>query len=274
MTNSSNTNSHPEEAHSGGGWLEYLAWIGAAAGFSPALYWLGKAVVDSQQLRDAFIILVVAGIVMAMEHGISPHKPRFNKNVLAALAAAYAAFFCAGLFGALANVMLTLFGVSAFIVSIGFACFDRKRYVLAVGGAFYIFTILSFAIKIFDLPLRVWAGKLSAFVLSKFNDTVQLFLIRGQEPQIAMNVDGASYLVATECNGFGIISSCLVLSAVLAFFRKDASIINSRSSRGRKGKLFLLARNFRIRILHHCAVACVLDIQTKPTEIVPERLKS
>lgn len=93
MTNSSNTNSHPEEAHSGGGWLEYLAWIGAAAGFSPALYWLGKAVVDSQQLRDAFIILVVAGIVMAMEHGISPHKPRFNKNVLAALAAAYAAFF-------------------------------------------------------------------------------------------------------------------------------------------------------------------------------------
>lgn len=229
MPDISNTNPQPEESPSGGGWLEYLAWIGAAAGFSPALYWLGKAVVDSQQLRDAFIILVVAGIVMAMEHGIFPHKPRFNKNVLAALAVAYAAFFCAGLFGVFANVMLTLFGVSAFIVSIGFACFDRKRYVLAVGGAFYIFTILSFAIKIFDLPLRVWAGKLSAFVLSKFNDTVQLFLIRGQEPQIAMNVDGASYLVATECNGFGIISSCLVLSAVLSFFRKDASVVKRLS---------------------------------------------
>ncbi len=247
MPNISNTNPQPEESPSGGGWwLEYLAWIGAAAGFSPALYWLGKAVVDSQQLRDAFIILVVAGIVMAMEHGIFPHKPRFNKNVLAALAVAYAAFFCAGLFGVFANVMLTLFGVSAFIVSIGFACFDRKRYVLAVGGAFYIFTILSFAIKIFDLPLRVWAGKLSAFVLSKFNDTVQLFLIRGQEPQIAMNVDGASYLVATECNGFGIISSCFVLSAVLAFFRSDASIIKKAALIALSGALGYFLNSMRI----------------------------
>ncbi len=246
MPNISNTNPQPEESPSGGWWLEYLAWIGAAAGFSPALYWLGKAVVDSQQLRDAFIILVVAGIVMAMEHGIFPHKPRFNKNVLAALAVAYAAFFCAGLFGVFANVMLTLFGVSAFIVSIGFACFDRKRYVLAVGGAFYIFTILSFAIKIFDLPLRVWAGKLSAFVLSKFNDTVQLFLIRGQEPQIAMNVDGASYLVATECNGFGIISSCLVLSAVLAFFRSDASIIKKAALIALSGALGYFLNSMRI----------------------------
>lgn len=79
MPDISNTNPQPEESPSGGGWLEYLAWIGAAAGFSPALYWLGKAVVDSQQLRDAFIILVVAGIVMAMEHGIFPTSPALTK---------------------------------------------------------------------------------------------------------------------------------------------------------------------------------------------------
>ena len=212
------------ESPRGGGWLEYLAWIGAAAGFSPAFYWLGRAVVASQQLRDAFIILVVAGVVMAMEYRIRPHRPRFDGNVFAALAAAYAAFFSAGFLGAFWNVMLTLFGVSAFIASVGLACFDRRRYVYAVGGAFYIFTLLSFAVKVFDFPLRVLAGRLSAFALSKFNDTVQLFLIRGQDPQIAMNVDGASYLVATECNGFGIISSCIVLSAVLSFFRSDASI--------------------------------------------------
>lgn len=206
-------------------WLEYVAWACAAVGLSPAFYWLGRAVVDSQQLRDAFIILVVAGIVMAMEYRITPHRPRFGGSALAALGIAYAAFFSAGFFGVFANVLLTLFGASAFLVSIGLACFDHKRYVYAVGGAFYIFTLLSFAIKIFDLPLRILAGKLSAFALSKFNDSVQLFMLKGQEPQIAMNVDGASYLVATECNGFGIISSCLVLSAVLAFFRSDASII-------------------------------------------------
>ena len=145
-----------------------------------------------------------------------------------------------------ANVLLTLFGASAFLVSIGLACFDRKRYVYAVGGAFYIFTLLSFAIKIFDLPLRILAGKLSAFALSKFNDSVQLFMLKGQEPQIAMNVDGASYLVATECNGFGIISSCLVLSAVLAFFRSDASIIKKAALITLSGALGYFLNSMRI----------------------------
>lgn len=208
-----------------GDWPEYIAFVCGAILISPAFYWLGKTIVDSQQLRDAFIILIVAGIIMAMEYRITPHAPRFPKSSLVALGVSYAAFISAGFFGMVANVFLSLFGASAFLVSIGLACFDRKRYVYAVGGAFYIFTILSFAIKIFDLPLRVLAGKLSALVLSKFNDSVQLFLVKGQEPQIAMNVDGASYLVATECNGFGIISSCIVLSAIVGFFRKDASII-------------------------------------------------
>ena len=50
-------------------------------------------------------------------------------------------------------------------------------------------------------------------------------MMKGSDPQIAMNVGGASYLVATECNGFGIISSCIVLSAILTFFGGNRSIL-------------------------------------------------
>lgn len=209
-------------------WLEYVAWICAAAAMSPVFYWLGAAVVDSQQLRDSFIILVVAGIVIAMSHEIRPHRPHFSADSLTALCAAYAAFFGAQILGdrlgIIPTLLLTFFGVSAFIVSAGLACFDRKRYVYAFGGAFFIFTLLSIAVRIFDLPLRMLAGKLSALVLSLFNDTVGLYMMKGSDPQIAMNVGGASYLVATECNGFGIISSCIVLSAILTFFGGSRSI--------------------------------------------------
>lgn len=155
-----------------------------------------------------------------------------------------------------------------------------------MGGAFYIFTLLSFAIKIFDLPLRILAGKLSAFALSKFNDSVQLFMLKGQDPQIAMNVDGASYLVATECNGFGIISSCLVLSAVFGVFplgrlyykesrphnplgrARVFSQLNADSLHSggrahcRKGKLFFLARGLRVRVFCGGPAAGLPDFQT------------
>ena len=89
-------------------WLEYVAWICAAAAMSPVFYWLGAAVVDSQQLRDSFIILVVAGIVIAMSHEIRPHRPHFSADSLTALCAAYAAFFGAQILGDRLGIIPTL----------------------------------------------------------------------------------------------------------------------------------------------------------------------
>lgn len=52
--------------------------------------------------------------------------------------------------------------------------------------------------------------------------------------------------MATECNGFGIISSCLVLSAVLAFFRSDASIIKKAALITLSGALGYFLNSMRI----------------------------
>ena len=202
------------------GLLEIVAWACALVAFAPACVWLYGALAQSGQLRDAIVILVSALAVLSVEYKIRPHKPVFSRLSLQWLLFGYVAMFVARYLG-ICGVFLALAGFSSALVALGLACFDRRRYVYAGGAAFYAFTVLSFFTQAFDLPLRVLAGKLSAYILSIFNKSVALLAYTGESAQIALKVDGKSYLVATECNGFGIILGCIVLSVIAVFFRKN-----------------------------------------------------
>jgi len=204
------------------GKLEYLAWACALVGFSPVLLWLWDGLVQSQQLRDALVVLVSILLVLAVDNKIRLRVPSFSMESMLWLAAAYMGLLGArflGMWGALAVFV----GLSAALVSFGLACLDRRNYAYAVGGSFFAFTILSLFINIFDLPLRILAGKSAAAVLGIFNRSAELLLFKGQSPQIGLMVDGRPYLVATECNGFGIISSCIILSIAFAILRRGIS---------------------------------------------------
>lgn len=208
----------------GAGFLETFAWLCAAVAFAPIAVGLYGALIQSRQLGEAVVILAVSLAVLAIEYGIKPHRPRFSGESARWLLFAYIALFSAKYFG-IWGVFLSLGGFSAAVVAFGLAFFDRRRYVYAAGGAFYAFSVLSFFVRAFDLPLRVLAGKLSAWILSLMNSSVALIAYGGDSPQIALKVDGRSYLVATECNGFGIISGCIILAVVCAIFRKNISAI-------------------------------------------------
>ena len=204
-----------------------LAWICAFAAFFPVAWWLFSHAADSFQLRDALLIMVSAAAVLAVEFRLTPHRPSFGKPSLAFLAAAYAAFFVApiavNIWGGWWSAMIAVAGFTCVLVSAGAACFDNSRFVYAVGGGFYAFCGLSVFARFFDFPLRLLAGKTAEWFLSLFNKSALLMLYKGHNPQIGLMVDGTPYLVATECNGFGIIGSSIVLSLVLSFFRKDVS---------------------------------------------------
>lgn len=73
--------------------LEIVAWICALVALSPAILWLSRGLVQSGQLREAMIIMVSALLVLAVEYGVKPHRPRFSKSALAWLCGAYAMFF-------------------------------------------------------------------------------------------------------------------------------------------------------------------------------------
>lgn len=212
------------------GWLEIFAWACAIIAFFPAILWLFNSASESSQLRDALVIMTSAALVLAIELRVKPRRPSFDKVSLIFLALAYAAFFSAPLFvevwkGILSALMI-ISGLVAAIVSLGLACFEKKRYVYALGISFYTFALLSFLARLFDMPLRVFAGVVSEYILKFFNKSVLLMKFTSETPQIGLQVDGTTYLVATECNGFGIISSSIVLSVILAFFRVKASIFS------------------------------------------------
>ena len=205
-------------------WLEIFAWLCAIIAFAPAFVWLYNALAQSGQLRDAIVILVTALAILSIEYKIRPHKPVFSILSAQWLFFGYVAIFCARYLG-IWGVFLSLAGFSSALIALGLACFDKRRYVYAGGVSFYAFTVLSFFTHAFDLPLRVLAGKLSAYILSFFNDSVALLAYGGESAQIALRVGGKSYLVATECNGFGIILGCVVLSVVAVMFRRKISAI-------------------------------------------------
>lgn len=205
--------------------FDLIAWICAVIAFAPSLMFLYRGVIESRQLSDALIILVSMCLVLAIENKIVPHAPRFNFPSAISLAAAYAAFMLAQFCGQF-SMFVIFAGLTALLVAIGLACLSRLHYVLAVGFSFYVFTILSLLINLFDLPLRVFAGKLSIAILSIFNPSAALVTLANYPPQIGMIVNGNTYLVATECNGFGLISSSIILSVLLVSFKKSTPIFN------------------------------------------------
>ena len=202
---------------------EFLAWICSCVAFAPAVVWLGKGVSQSGQLADALIILVCACVALAFEYGVKPRFPRISTESAIWLCSGYLCILCAGFFGAWAALAI-LAGLSASVVAAGLSMFDKKRWVYATGAAFFCFTLLSLVMGAFDLPLRAWAGMLATYILGAFNDTAMLVASGGISPQIAIRVGGESYLVAAECNGFGIISASLVLALVVAVSRKNIAL--------------------------------------------------
>ncbi len=222
--------------------FDYLAIICAFVCFSPMLYFMWVALGNSTQLRDVVVILVSTLLVLAIEYKIRPHRPKFSKTCVSFLIASYLFFFIGNFivkanfdvfamympaWGAYLIFMFAMFaGFSLFLASLGVLFFDSRRYVYAVSGGVFSFSILSIFFQFADLPLRIWAGRAAGYLLSIFGESVSLLMYKGEIPQIALKVNEKYYLVATECNGFGIISSCLVLSIVIAIFRSKIGFLS------------------------------------------------
>ncbi len=214
--------------------LEYIALLGAFIGFTPMLFFLYKALVEIQQLRDAIIIFISILSLIAIEYKIRPNAPKFTNAVFYTLTISYAFLFFANYgihsnfsiiatfvsanFASYSYLFSMLLAFSFFVVAIGFSMFSNKRYVWAVSVGFLCFVILSIIFQFADLPLRIWAGQVVGYIFAMFSNNVHLLAYGGKIPQIILQIGSNSYLVATECNGFGIMSACLMMSVVMAVF--------------------------------------------------------
>jgi exosortase/archaeosortase family protein len=197
-------------------WLAWILVAATAAVFWPVTRWMVEATVERQQIRQAFILLAGAAGLVAWQHrGELRIRGDLCNRTLGLLGAAFALVGVAaasgwsllilpGLALALAGCLQALFGAGGY----------RFFRPLVAGVAVFMAIILAF--PLLDWPLRQLAGVGSAKVLQALHLAPQLTLAgTAEDPQLVLSVAEGHFLVATECNGFGIITSGALL-AILA----------------------------------------------------------
>lgn len=199
---------------------EIAAWVVAMGIFAPICISFAYYCSSFAQLSEAFLTFAFSAAAVAIGYSLKPSgKPYFSGVSFAALAAAYALFFAAA---ALRNTYfgapLLLGGVAAALMSVGYAFFRGKRgarFVGAVGAGLYAYALLALLMPVFDMPLRFLSGISSVEILNLFGADAKLAFFKDADKFILL-FGGKTFEVAQQCNGFGLMVSCAILSILLS----------------------------------------------------------
>lgn len=195
-----------------GQWLSLVLVVATVAAFWPVTQWMFKEVAASQQIRQAFILLGAATGLVAWQHA---HEWRLelemgNRAVIF-LALAYACVVLALLLHVSILVLPAFaFGLAGCLhVLVGGKAW-RFIKPLVIGFVACLAIILLF--PVLDWPLRQMAGVNAARMLKELGFAPQLGVITDPEPKLILATGKNFFEVATECNGFGLITSGAVLA--------------------------------------------------------------
>ncbi len=206
---------HPRER-----WLAVGLLAFTALAFWPVARWLTAQTFAHEQLKQSFFLLVLAGLWIAWERRtVLRLRLHVDNAGLACLLGAYAcvigAFFLrtpllvlAGLVAAAAGGVQVVFGALAL----------RRTVPLLAAFALLILFVLLF--PVLDWPLRKMAGVESVRLLQSFGLVSQLNIVADPDVQLRLINQHGTFVVATECNGFGLISSSLLLGLVCLLYRR------------------------------------------------------
>jgi len=201
--------------------LPFLIFGVTALVFLPVIHWLLRQTVAHEQLLHAFLVFVLTVALLVFERRI-PVRPvcQFSATVQNLLILAYA-LLVAAIFTRLSLVVLAALCLS--LAALGLFLFgsEQRRIVFASIGALAFFTGLAVLLPVMDWPLRTIAGQLSAQGLQLLGQEVELGLLRGQSgPMLLLFSEGRPFHVAAECNGFGMLSSSLLMALIIVLYRR------------------------------------------------------
>jgi exosortase/archaeosortase family protein len=190
--------------------------------FWPAVRWLTSQTFAHEQLKQSFFIVLLVGGWIAWEKRASLRFAlQFSNSAIGWLFASYVLaagaallqhplLFLAGLVAAAGGIVNCVFGGRAF---------QRTLPLLAVFALLILFVLI---FPILDWPLRQMAGVDSARLLKVLGLAPHLAVSAGPPVKLSLITGDHAFIVATECNGFGLITSSLLLGTILLLFRRAA----------------------------------------------------
>jgi exosortase/archaeosortase family protein len=214
--------SAPSAARPRDRWLAGALLASTALAFWPVVTWLAAQTFAREQLKQSFFILVLAGIWIALEQRRSLHlRLQIDNTGLASAIAAYACIAGAVLLKTPLLVLAGLVAAAAGGVQIVFGghALRRTAPLLAACALLILFVLL---FQTLDWPLRQMAGVESVRLLQSFGLASHLQIIRDPGVQLQLVNPHGTFIVATECNGFGLISSSLLLGTICLLYRRAA----------------------------------------------------
>lgn len=189
--------------------------------FYPVSRWLVGTVVDHQQLLQGLMLLVLLATTLSFEE-TPPLRVVFRFTRRSLLLGVFA--IALALVAAITKSPIVLF--VAYVSAIGsFALYALggrgKRLVTSLLIAFGAWLGFTFVFGHFDWPLRELAGRYSAWALEVLGQEAVLQLVpQGRELILLMTVNGRPFEVAAECNGFGLLTSGVLVALGLGIYRK------------------------------------------------------
>lgn len=204
-------------------WLVLIVYGFSAITIFPVLWWLVQSTRAEDQLSSAFFMIVLTGVFLYLDQRLTLRlRMDFSGVCQGTLLGSYV-FLGLVSFVTLhpfLEIGLLLLGVSLLFFSFFHYLFgEENRYFLnSLVVAFAGFIGFAFFQPILDVPLRFYAGLFSGKVLGAMGLENEFYLVQQETVQLILKVEGNNYLVAPECNGFGVISSSILIGLLLSFY--------------------------------------------------------
>ena len=213
-------------------WLHALLYSCMGIAFWPVTRWFVDTAQEQSRIFHALIVLTTATVLLVRFGGVSIREPlELNPSARRSLVMTFGLLMLslsAGQINAehnalLRSLKLLLPAYCCGLASLALFIFGEgaKRVVFTVSGTLCACLGLSILMEPLDWPLRGAAGQWSGWVLSGLGKRVELSLIQQHGiPELILEVNQHPFVVASECNGFGVILTSLLIAILLALYRR------------------------------------------------------
>jgi exosortase/archaeosortase family protein len=187
--------------------------------YLPLLHWLGSVTLHTGQLTNGALLVILA-LAICIRSAVTrlTLTPAINDLGVGVLAGAVFCLWFAGRSVAWALPLVLLSACLSFagITSFLYGKAGTRQFLPALGG-FFVFGLLAGLVPRLDWPLRSIAAQFAGRLLTVLGMAVQVAVVPGRPPELALAVGKQVFVVATECNGFGLLTSALLVATILMF---------------------------------------------------------